>query len=214
MSPPAAGLFVSIDGPSGVGKSTVARVLGRLLAARGVPHRLTAEPTDSAIGQLARCLDRYDGPTLACLYAADRYQHLHEVIRPAVAAGHVVITDRYLPSGLVMQRLDGLTLDYLRQVNAHADPADLAVILTGNPTIVAQRLQRRGAHNRYQHQSGSTATELQLYTDDADALDGTTRVLRLNTTELHPATVATTIGEHITQLRNHRAQHDDGTSHP
>jgi len=44
-----------------VGKSTVVRLLGRLLVARGVPHRLTAEPTKGDIGQRARCLDRYDG---------------------------------------------------------------------------------------------------------------------------------------------------------
>jgi|SRR5215207_11668137 len=99
-------------------------------------------------------------------------------------------------------------------MNAHADPPDLAVILTGNPTIVAQRLQRRGPHNRYQHQPRSTLTEIQLYTEAAEALDATTCVLRLNTTELHPVIVATTIGNRITQLRNDHRPPDEGTDHP
>jgi len=199
--PPPRGLFISIDGPSGIGKSTTIRHVGQRLAAAGIAHHLTAEPTSGEIGVLARAVNRYDGPTLACLYAADRYHHLAEIIRPGVAAGQIVITDRYVPSGLVMQRLDGLTLTYLRHLNAHADPPDLAVILTGDPARVAGRLHARGTHNRYQDQADSTATEIRHYAEAADALSACTTVLRLDTTNLDPATVAATIHDRIDQLR-------------
>jgi thymidylate kinase-like protein len=48
------------------------------------------------------------GHALACLYAADRYHHVETEIRPRIEAGAIVITDRYIPSGLVIQRFDGV----------------------------------------------------------------------------------------------------------
>ncbi|KWX02275.1 hypothetical protein TH66_11080 [Carbonactinospora thermoautotrophica] len=197
------GLFVSVDGPSGVGKSTTVRRLGERLTAVGVAHHLTAEPTDSHLGRLAYdAVGSSSGPILACLFAADRYLHLERVIRPRAAAGEIVISDRYLAAGLVMQQLDGMKLDWLRQVNAHADPPDLAVILTAEPGVLAARLAARGAKNHYQRRPDISAREAALYEEAADMLAAAgTRVLRLDTSQQDAETVAAIIHRHIDQLQ-------------
>ncbi len=90
------GLFISIDGPSGVGKTTTVRALGRLPRDDGRPVHLTCEPSEGRIGKLARDLtETVTGTALACLYAADRYHHLTTEVFPRLEAGEVVITDRY-----------------------------------------------------------------------------------------------------------------------
>lgn len=82
---------------------------------------MTAEPPNGPIGSLARELtESVTGYPLACLYAADRYIHAASEIEPSVRAGRTVISDRYIPSGLVMQRFDGIELDFLRQLKAAA----------------------------------------------------------------------------------------------
>lgn len=53
------------------------------------------------------------GHDLACLYAAGRYHHVETEIRPHTEAGRVVISDRYVPLGLVMRRFDGIELPFL-----------------------------------------------------------------------------------------------------
>jgi len=108
------GLFVSVDGPSGAGKSTIVRQLCR-------------ELTESVTGH-----------ALACLYAADRYHHVEAEICGHLEAGEVVISDRYIPSGLVMQRFDGIDPAFLWQLNAAAERPDLAVIL-GSGRLVCAR---------------------------------------------------------------------------
>ncbi|WP_282795046.1 dTMP kinase [Streptomyces sp. CC224B] len=100
------GMFVTIDGPGGVGKSTVAAAVVELLRAEGVPVHATREPSDSEIGRIARDgTDRYRGMSMACLIAADRYQHVEHEVRPALARGALVVCDRYVASSLVLQSL-------------------------------------------------------------------------------------------------------------
>ena len=165
------GLFVSVDGPSGAGKSTIVQHLAQLLIAAGHDVHVTAEPSAGPIGQLCRDLTNdVTGEALACLYAADRYHHLEHEIRPMVAAGRTVISDRYIASGLVMQRLDGLDLHYLWQLNAATDRPDLAVILDANPQIIAERLTARGAHNRFQEAPGSSHGEVRFYREATERL--------------------------------------------
>jgi dTMP kinase len=116
------GLFVVIEGPSGVGKTTVTELLHTELASRGLPTVATREPTDSALGKLARQgTDEYRGLVLACLVAADRYYHLEHDIRPALRAGYVVICDRYVPTSLVLQHIDGVEPHFLARLNQYAD---------------------------------------------------------------------------------------------
>ena len=66
--------------------------------------------------------DIYRGMALACLVAGDRHHHLATEIRPHQQAGDVVICDRYLPSSLVLQRMDDVGWDTIWQLNSGAEP--------------------------------------------------------------------------------------------
>ncbi|NYI07796.1 dTMP kinase [Allostreptomyces psammosilenae] len=165
------GLFVTVDGPGGVGKSTAATALADHLRALGHPAHATAEPSTGAIGRLTRDLaDGLRGHALACLVAADRYDHLAREIRPVRAAGTTVVCDRYLASTLVLQRLDGVPVEYLLALNAAVDRPDLAVILTADPAEIGRRLTARGAHHRFERDPASTAREVEFYHDAAETL--------------------------------------------
>jgi dTMP kinase len=165
------GVFVSVDGPSGAGKSTIVHHLAQLLVAAGEDVHVTAEPSSGPIGELCRDLtDTVTGHALACLYTADRYHHVETEIKPHLEAGKMVISDRYLPSGLVMQRFDGIDPAFLWQLNAEVHRPDLAVILEADPEIIFERLTDRGAHNRFQLSPGSSHAEVHFYRQATDRL--------------------------------------------
>jgi dTMP kinase len=194
------GLFVSVDGPSGAGKSTIVRHLAQLLVATGESVHITAEPSDGPIGKLCRELtESVTGHALACLYAADRYHHVATEIRGHLEAGEVVITDRYIPSGLVMQRFDGVDLAFLWQLNAEAVRPDLAVILEADPEVIAERLAARGPHNRFQLVPGSSHAEAHFYRQATERLiQADFDVLRVDCSERPPEASATYIRDRLT----------------
>ncbi|WP_233575338.1 dTMP kinase [Cellulomonas sp. PhB150] len=105
MTPP--GLFVSLEGGDGAGKSTQARLLRDWLVAAGREVVLTREPGGTELGQLLRDAvlhgDHVDPRTEALLYATDRAHHVASLVRPALARGAVVVTDRYLDSSVAYQ---------------------------------------------------------------------------------------------------------------
>jgi dTMP kinase len=164
-------LFVSVDGPGGVGKSTLIAEIAATLAREGTPVRVTAEPTHTPLGDLLRYgTDTYQGMALACLVAGDRRHHIEAEIMPALAAGEVVVSDRYLPSSLVLQRMDRLDWDTIWRLNAGTPVPDLVVIVNADPELIGARLAARGAHSRFERQPGSSSTESRLYRDTADRL--------------------------------------------
>jgi dTMP kinase len=196
------GLFVSVDGPSAAGKSTIVEHLAQLLVARGEEIHVTAEPSCGPIGKLCRELtETVTGYALACLYAADRYHHVDREIRTHTAAGRTVISDRYVPSGLVMQRLDGLDLSFLWQLNERADQPDLAVILQADPEVIARRLLERGAHNRFQLSPDSSQAEVDFYHEATQCLiRAGYRVLPLNVNDKPAEQAAAIIAERVLTL--------------
>lgn len=137
------GLFVVLEGGDGAGKSTQARLLGQWLTEQGVDHRLTHEPGDTWLGQHVRrlVLGRDSGAigprAEALLYAADKAQHVDEVVLPALAAGQVVVSDRYVDSTLAYQGAGRrVPTDGLEQVARWATQdlrPDLTVLLDVEP---------------------------------------------------------------------------------
>ena len=103
------GLFVCFEGGEGAGKSTQAKLLHEHLTGLGREVVLTFEPGDTEVGRKVReiVLSPETGElaheTEALLYAADKAEHLRRVVRPALARGAVVITDRYVDSSLAYQ---------------------------------------------------------------------------------------------------------------
>lgn len=103
------GLFVCFEGGEGGGKSTQSRLLHDALEARGHTVLLTREPGGTTVGQELRriVLSPETGDlsprTEALIYAADKAEHVDHVIRPALARGEIVITDRYVDSALAYQ---------------------------------------------------------------------------------------------------------------
>jgi dTMP kinase len=103
------GLFVVFEGGDGVGKTTQVELCCRWLGEQGYEVVRTFEPGDTAVGAAVRriVLDPATGEMSpraeALLYAADKAQHLFDVVRPALARGAVVVCDRYVDSLLAYQ---------------------------------------------------------------------------------------------------------------
>ena len=106
---PTAGTFIAFEGGEGTGKSTQSKMLKEWLEARGEKVVLSREPGGTDLGKdLRKILLGHETGEIspraeALLYAADRAHHVFSVIRPALANGDVVITDRYFDSSIAYQ---------------------------------------------------------------------------------------------------------------
>ena len=114
------GVFVCFEGGDGSGKSTQSQALASWLQAESYVVRLTFEPGDTEVGVRVRqiVLDPATGElsdrTESLLYAADKAEHVHSVVQPALDRGEVVITDRYVDSALAYQGAGRDTLDLVQ----------------------------------------------------------------------------------------------------
>jgi len=119
--------FITFEGPEGCGKSTQAQLLADALAQRGIKVRLTREPGGDPVGEEIRriLLDGADHSVAdraeVLLYEAARAQHVEYVIRPHLADGFVVISDRFADSTVAYQGYgSGLDLDLIHRLNSFA----------------------------------------------------------------------------------------------
>lgn len=144
-------VFVSLEGPEGAGKSTVARRLVLALEGRRLEVLLTREPGSGAIGQRLRSvLLESEDMTQKCelfLFLADRAQHVESVVRPALDNGTIVLCDRYADSTIVYQgHARGFDLELVRNLNLLATgglkPA-LTLLLDLDPEIGLSRLETK-----------------------------------------------------------------------
>lgn len=149
------GLFIALEGGEGAGKSTQGNLLGQWLSDAGYDVVLTREPGGTAVGAALRgiLLDPQTGQlsprTEALVYAADRAEHVDALIRPALDAGHVVITDRYVDSTFAYQGAGrSLAADDLEELVRLATGnlrPHLTVVLDIDPR---DGLARAGDHDR------------------------------------------------------------------
>lgn len=121
------GFFLSMEGPDGCGKTTQANLLEQSLRQLGFDLVRTREPGGCPISEKIRqiILDTENaemcGTCEALLYAASRAQHVHQVIRPAVEAGKVVLSDRFVDSSVAYQGGGrAMGVDMIRQINEPA----------------------------------------------------------------------------------------------
>jgi len=108
----------------------------------------TAEPSRGKIGTFIRDCCLYDEKRLpkeaeALLFAADRIEHVQNEIAPALAEGKIVICDRYLYSSLAYQESTGLSVDWIKTINARALQPDFCIFIDVPPERVLERLQRK-----------------------------------------------------------------------
>ena len=121
------GLFIVLEGPDGSGKTTQIRLLQQYLQGQGRECVVTREPGGTQIGEAIRqvilnpAYKEMSDVTEMLLYAASRAQLVHDVIAPALDAGKVVISDRFVDSSIVYQGIArGLGQDTVSMVNAPA----------------------------------------------------------------------------------------------
>lgn len=154
------GLFISFEGIDGSGKSTQARLLAERLQAMGRDVVLTREPGGSPGAEEIRALvlqgdpDRWSAETEILLFTAARRDHLERTIRPALAAGKVVICDRFADSTRMYQGLSRgnlrATVDALHDLMIGVEP-DLTVLIDMNPKDgLSRALGRNGVEERFE----------------------------------------------------------------
>lgn len=202
------GVFVTVDGPGGVGKSTAVDLITQALDDQGIPVHVTTEPSHTPLGELIRHgTYTYRGMALACLVAGDRHHHLTSEVLPALREGRVVLCDRYLPSSLVLQRLDGIPTEVVWQLNRGSYVPDMVVLLNADPDIIAERLHSRGGHSRFEAQPGGSHAESGLYHQAAaELLAAGWPVTALDCTVIRPETISQTIAVDILHLYSERSE--------
>jgi dTMP kinase len=143
------GRLLALEGLDGSGKSTQAAALAEVLRAEGHDPLLTREPTEGPYGRRIRSMAR-SGQAVAPeeelrWFVADRRAHVAEVIQPGLAAGRLVITDRYYLSTVAYQGARGLDPgELLSQSEAEFPLPDLVLLLEIDPELGLQRVSQRG----------------------------------------------------------------------
>lgn len=149
MTTPVTGLFITLEGGDGSGKTTQMDALASWLEARGRTVVQTREPGGTDLGLEVREIVLHRRGDVApraeaLLYAADRAHHVVTVVRPALERGDVVLQDRYLDSSVAYQGA-GRVLDpvEVRQLSLWATEGllpDLTVLLDLDPSVGRERL--------------------------------------------------------------------------
>jgi dTMP kinase len=138
--------FIAIEGPSGSGKSTLTDHLSKYLKTRGSVYQSW---------QPSKYFDKNNennlkGNELANLFIQDRVKQMEEEFNPAFEKYDFVITDRYIPSTLVYQSIEGLDLDWLYNQNIQFRVPDLTVFLEADIETLTTRVESREQISRFE----------------------------------------------------------------
>jgi dTMP kinase len=156
------GVFIAFEGGEGSGKSSQITLLADSLRAAGHDVLVTHEPGATEAGRGIRDLVLHHRQPLsaraeALLFAADRAHHVDTVIRPALEARQIVLTDRYIDSSLAYQGIGrGLTIDEIRRISRWATQdltPDLTVLLDVPAAVGLMRARGEGAGDKLEAES-------------------------------------------------------------
>jgi len=151
MAPADRGLFITLEGGEGAGKSTQAQAVAKQLRKRRFVICVTEEPSRTWVGRTVRSLlSQPEGEAAPLaplaelfLFEADRAQHVNQIIRPALTRGEMVICDRFTDSSLAYQGFGrGIDLALIRTLNDVATGGlkpDLTLLLDVAPEIGLSR---------------------------------------------------------------------------
>lgn len=142
------GIFIVLEGIDGSGKDTHLKFLAKELRELGYTVVETAEPSRDRVGTFLkryakRNEERLPAESEALLYASDRFDHVKNVIKPALLRDQIVISARYYYSSMAYQGAVGVDLDWIKEMNRFALKPDLAVLLDILPEYSLHRLKRR-----------------------------------------------------------------------
>jgi dTMP kinase len=163
----------------------------------------TKEPTATSIGDFVREFsETVRGNALAALVAGDRWNHVETVIAPALIRDAVVITDRFVPSSLVLQTMDGVPLSYITAINRGLPTPALTLFLDCSDDVLAERRARRRGSTRFERQ-GDVALEGRLYRAVSDRLSRhcPPRIMVCDSEAMSPVAIAESAANRIDAIR-------------
>ena len=171
--------FITLEGIDASGKSTQIRYLERNLKQLGANHVIvTQEPGGTVVGKEIShlVLKRKEldilPSTEVFLFAADRSQHVMQIVKPALAEGKFVISDRYVDSSLAFQGAAGMQTEFIQAVNQFAISGvkpDLTIWLDIPVEVTLERLDLRGESDRLESKGVSYLTRVrELYQNMAE----------------------------------------------
>ena len=174
------GLFLTLEGAEGVGKSTNIAFITQYLEQRGIEYVLTREPGGTQLAERIRDLllavheESMSGLTELLLVFAARAQHLNKVIEPALGAGKWVVCDRFTDATFAYQGAGrGLSVETIGQLQSLVQGElrpDLTLILDLDPEIGLERASNRGQLDRFEREQQSFFRHVrQGYLDIAEA---------------------------------------------
>ncbi len=146
------GIFVTIEGPDGSGKSTQLSFIKKYFEKVQIAPLFTREPGGTSISEKIReiILDKdnkeMDSKTEALLYAASRAQHVSQVIRPALESGRIVVCDRYIDSSIVYQGIGRNLGHKIEEISNWATDGlmpDLTILIVVDPDTGKTRRTNR-----------------------------------------------------------------------
>ncbi|MGQ9728127.1 MAG: dTMP kinase, partial [Candidatus Fervidibacter sp.] len=144
------GLFVTVEGVEGSGKTTITQMLAYWLTQKGLSVTVTSEPGSTLLGkkirELLMTVEERTAWAEAFLFLADRTEHVAKVILPALKRGEIVLCDRFVDSTIAYQAFGlGLNLERLTELNRIATNGltpDLTLLLDLDPKVGLSRSQQ------------------------------------------------------------------------
>lgn len=158
-------MFVTIDGPNGVGKSTLITKLKESLNNYNV--YCTREPSDTDLGiRIRNNEENVRGLQYAKMISEDRKNHLQSIIIPKLGECDVVICDRYVVSSLALQVFDGVSIEHVWEINKDFLIPDLSIIIYASEWEIEKRLKTRKSLT-YFEKNMSRSNEITFYKNAA-----------------------------------------------